>query len=190
MIYRDNLLQAERVYLTAIRRDDLDMYKKWHSNPEFLRLKSGGVAMPRTQERYEQWLDAIIKDKETYYFGIRLREDDRLLGNCDIEMENPTSRHGWVGIFIGDPDDWGKGYGTEAMSILVRFGFMELNLHRITLNVFAYNERGIKSYEKVGFVHEGTNREALYRDGTYYDVHLMGILRRDWLMKHHPDLVK
>ncbi len=190
MIYTNNLLQGERVHLTAIRRDDIDTYKKWFTNPEFLRLKSGGVAAPRTQERLEQWLDATAKDKDSYNFSIRLREDDRLLGNCDVEIESQNSRHGWVGIFIGEPDDWGKGYGTEAMSILVRFGFMELNLHRITLNVFAYNERGIKSYEKVGFVHEGTNREALYRDGTYHDVHVMGILRRDWLAKIHPDLVK
>lgn len=188
MIYRDDLLHGERVYLTAIRRDDMDTYKKWHNNPEFARLLSSGVAIPRTQERLEKWFDSTVKNNDTYTFGIRLREDDRLLGNCDIEIESQSSRHGWVGIYIGEPDDWGKGYGTEAMGVLVRFGFMELNLHRITLNVFAYNERGIRAYEKVGFVHEGSNREALYRDGTYHDVHIMGILRRDWLAKHHPEL--
>ena len=190
MIYRDNLLHGERVYLTAIRRDDMDTYKKWFTNTELMRFLSGSVAMPHTQERHERWFNHVTKDNDTYTFGIRLREDDRLLGNCDIEIESQFSHHGWVGIFIGDPDDWGKGYGTEAMGVLVRFGFMELNLHRITLNVFAYNERGIKAYEKVGFVHEGTNREALYRDGTYHDVHIMGILRRDWMNKHHPELVK
>ncbi len=190
MIYTNNLLYGERVYLTGIRKDDIDHYQKWHTNTEFMRLKSGGIAMPRTQEQIEKWVESIAKDEDTFRFGIRLREDDRLLGNGDIEIESQFSHHGWLGIFIGDPDDWGKGYGTEAMNVLVRFGFMELNLHRMTLNVFAYNERGIKSYENVGFVHEGTNREALYRDGTYHDVHIMGILRRDWLNKHHPELVK
>jgi len=190
MIYGNNLLHAERVYLAAIRRDEMDIYHKWFTNPELSRLMSGGVTILRTRERLEKAFDANAKDENSYYFGIRARDDDRLLGNCDIEIESQSSRHGWVGIFIGEPDDWGKGYGTEAMSILVRFGFMELNLHRITLNVFAYNERGIKSYEKIGFVHEGTSRQALYRDGVYHDIHTMGILRREWMAKHHPDLVK
>ncbi|MDX2077536.1 MAG: GNAT family protein [bacterium] len=188
MIYTNNLLQGARIHLAAIRQDDLATYNKWYTNTEFRRLLSARAVRLSTLESQAEWLKNIAKDEKTYYFGIRSRDDDHLLGNCHIEIESQPSRHGWVSIYIGEPDDWGKGYGTEAMGVLVRFGFMELNLHRISLNVFSYNERGMKSYEKVGFVHEGTTREALYRDGTYHDIHVMGILRHNWMAKHHPEV--
>ncbi|HRF93713.1 MAG TPA: GNAT family protein [Aggregatilineales bacterium] len=188
MIYTNNLLKGEKVHLAALNRDDLPTYQKWFANPEFLRLLTNDPAMPHTQERHIKWLDENTKSTSNseYPFSIRALDDNRIVGGCSIEIANWASRHGEVGIFIGDPDDWGKGYGSDAMNILIRFGFMELNLHHISLNVFSYNPRAIKSYEKVGFVHEGKRREALYRDGIYHDMHIMGILQREWLAKHHP----
>ncbi|MCL4252318.1 MAG: GNAT family N-acetyltransferase, partial [Anaerolineae bacterium] len=74
------------------------------------------------------------------------------------------------------------------MNVLLRFAFMDLNLHRLELNVFSYNARAIRSYEKIGFMREGVLRETLYRDGVYHDIHVMGILRREWMAKHHPEV--
>lgn len=188
MIYTSNLLTGEKVYLTAIRKDDLPTYHKWFSNTEFLRLLNSNPAMPKTAENELEWYESASKNKEDYVFGIRARDDDRLLGNCSIFDISPTSRTCTVGIYIGEPSEWGKGYGTDAMNVLVRFGFMDLNFNRIELNVFSYNSRAIKAYENVGFVRDGILREALYRDGTYHDVHVMSILRREWLARHHPEL--
>jgi RimJ/RimL family protein N-acetyltransferase len=81
---------------------------------------------------------------------------------------------------FGDRQNWGKGYGTEAMRLALNFAFNELNLHRVQLSVFDYNERAIALYEKMGFVREGVYREYLQRDGKRYDMYLYGLLRREW----------
>ena len=85
-----------------------------------------------------------------------------------------------VAIGIGEADFWSKGYGTDAMGVMLRFGFTELNLHRISLTVFEQNPRGIRSYEKCGFKHEGRIRDFLLRDGKRSDMLHMGILHREW----------
>jgi RimJ/RimL family protein N-acetyltransferase len=85
-----------------------------------------------------------------------------------------------LGIFIGDPADTGKGYGSDALRAIVSFGFAELRLERIWLDVYAYNDAARRVYDRVGFVHEGTLRHALYRNGAFQDVHRMSILREEW----------
>jgi RimJ/RimL family protein N-acetyltransferase len=87
----------------------------------------------------------------------------------------------FVGIGIGDRELWGKGYGTEAMKLMLRFAFQELNLRRVSLNTFEYNPRAVHSYEKAGFVHEGCERDWLHREGRRWDLIYMGILREEWL---------
>jgi RimJ/RimL family protein N-acetyltransferase len=85
-----------------------------------------------------------------------------------------------VGIGIGEREYWGKGYGKDAMRIMLRYAFMELNLHRVSLNVYEYNPRAIRSYEKAGFTVEGRQRQALNRDGRRWDMIYMGSLREEW----------
>jgi RimJ/RimL family protein N-acetyltransferase len=82
-----------------------------------------------------------------------------------------------VGIGLGDRNYWGRGYGTEAMRLVVNYAFAELNLARVGLEAFAYNTRAVRSYEKVGFSLEGRQREQMRRDGRRLDVVRMGILR-------------
>ena len=96
-------------------------------------------------------------------------------------MNNWTPRDAFVGIGIGNRNDWSKGYGSDAMKIILRFAFTELNLRRVTLNVFEYNPRAIRSYEKTGFRHEGRMRNALLRNGKRWDMFYMGILREEWM---------
>ncbi len=86
-----------------------------------------------------------------------------------------------MGIGLGERENWGKGYGTDAMKIILRYAFTELNLRRVTLDVFEYNQRGVRSYEKAGFVIEGRVRGMILREGRRWDVIFMGILREDWL---------
>ena len=86
-----------------------------------------------------------------------------------------------VSIALGEPEYWGKGLGTEAMRLCLRYAFTELNLDRVTLWVFGYNQRAIRSYEKAGFMKEGVIRGMLAREGQRHDVHIMGILREEWL---------
>jgi RimJ/RimL family protein N-acetyltransferase len=91
-----------------------------------------------------------------------------------------------LGIGILRREYWGRGYGSEAVSLMLRFGFTELNLRRISLSVFEYNTRAVRAYEKAGFQQEGRLRQALQRDGRRWDELFMGILREDWLRLHGP----
>jgi RimJ/RimL family protein N-acetyltransferase len=86
-----------------------------------------------------------------------------------------------MGISVGDREYWGKGYGTDAVRLILQYGFIELNLRRISLGLHAYNERALKSYEKAGFKMEGRMRGEGWRDGVHYDSLWMGILREEWL---------
>jgi RimJ/RimL family protein N-acetyltransferase len=88
---------------------------------------------------------------------------------------------GIVGIFIGDRRYLGQGYGTDALNALVDLGFGELRLERIELEVFDYNARAMRSYEKSGFQTDAVLRRARFHRGAHHDVHLMSILRDDWL---------
>jgi RimJ/RimL family protein N-acetyltransferase len=111
---------------------------------------------------------------------IRTNDGNRLIGF--VGLFEIQWHHGdcWVGIGIGEKEDWGRGYGTEAMCLILRFAFEELNLHRVTLGVFGYNPRAIRSYEKAGYQLEGTERQVLHRDGQRADMYIMGILREEW----------
>ncbi len=144
------------------------------------RLMDSGPAAPFSVEKVTEMIERDRSDAKLFRFAIRTVAEGELIGFCginDIEWSNGV---GWLGIGIPDPDHWGKGYGREAMSLLLRFGFHELNLHRIALGVFSYNDRAIGLYKSLGFVHEGTERESLQRDGARYDMLIFGLLRSEW----------
>jgi RimJ/RimL family protein N-acetyltransferase len=100
---------------------------------------------------------------------------------------NWPGRDAFVGLGIGEPEYWNKGYGTDVMNTLLRFAFTEINLRRVTLTVFEYNPRAIRSYEKAGFRHEGRKRQLLNREGKRWDELYMGILREEWMERNHND---
>ena len=95
-------------------------------------------------------------------------------GNLDV----------YVGIFIGNKDCWSEGYGTEALRLMIRYGFDQLNLHKISLRVFCFNTRAIRAYEKVGFRREAIFRDHGYRNGEYCDDYAMSILEDEWREKN------
>ncbi len=156
---------------------------RWNGNSEYLRLLDATAANQISAKKITEWIE---KDQEKipakeWLFGIRSLEDGKLLGF--IDLEGSTFPHGdaFVGIGIGEKEFWGKGYGTDAMKVILRYAFQELNLRRVSLNTFQYNPRAIRSYEKAGFVHEGRMRDFLHREGMRGDLLFMGILREEWL---------
>ena len=103
-------------------------------------------------------------------FAIRLLDQESIIGTVGLaEIEWPN-RVAWLGIGIGNPDDWGKGYGTEATKLIIDYAFKELNLIKLQLTVFDFNDRAITLYEKMKFIKEGTFRQFLERDGKRYDI--------------------
>jgi RimJ/RimL family protein N-acetyltransferase len=180
MAISENIWLGAAVRLSAITKDDLATLSRWYADAGFLRLLDARAAKPQTPEEVNKWVEEAQKAPNGYLFAVRTPEKDDLLGF--VEIDGILWNHGvaWLGIGIGDRDNWGKGIGTEVMCLALRFAFYELNLHRVQLTVFEYNDRAVALYERLGFQREGVYREFLHRDGVRYDMYLYGLLRREW----------
>jgi len=171
------MFTGKTIRLTAMRKEDLEDYRRWNSIPSFGRNYNSFPVRELSEKKTEDWFHEHT-DKD-YRFAIRPLDTEEFIGVCAIEDVVWPHRVGWLSIAIG-PDFHGKGMGRDAMEVLIRYGFNELNLHRIQLTVFSYNEPAIKLYKKLGFKHEGTFREFLQRDGKRFDMHLYGLLSDEW----------
>jgi [ribosomal protein S5]-alanine N-acetyltransferase len=181
-------LIGEKLYLRSLERGDAAQLSTWINNREVARfLKSH---RPVNLQNEEEFIESSCKSKEELVFGIVTKDNDRLIGCTGLHGFDQINRHCFFGIFIGDTAQWGKGYGTEATRIVTRYAFESLNFNRVWLHVYDFNERGIKTYEKVGFKREGVLRQHTYRDGKYHDVFSMAILRSDWDEMWRPPAVK
>jgi RimJ/RimL family protein N-acetyltransferase len=177
------LLRGERVRLTAVTADDLPSMAVWWADADFLRLYDSSPAFPRAVAQLAMRLVDCVLGKTNFLFGIRPLDSDKLLGL--IELDGIIWPHGTsaVSIAIGEQAERGKGYGREAMGLVLDFAFRELNLYRVFLTVFNYNTAAMSMYEKLGFTHEGTHRQHLQRDGQRFDMLLYGLLGHEWLSK-------
>lgn len=174
------LLRGDLVYLAPLQREDIPLYVKWFQDLELQYLLFAQAVFPLTEKDETEWYERTITDHHAIQFSIRTVQDDTVIGTGGFHYIENRMHFSEVGLSIGDRNYWGRGYGTEAMRLLLGYGFYELNLHRIELRVYSYNQRAIRSYEKIGFQHEVTERQSLYRDGQYHDVLVMGLLRSEW----------
>lgn len=174
-----HIFQGELVRLTIFDPEkDAPLMKRWNQDSEFQQLQSSGPANLWSEQQIKDWVEK--QADECYTFAIRALEDDQVIGEVDLSGVNWTSGNAWVGIGIGEREYWGRGYGTDAMRLLLHFAFSSLNLRRISLSVFEYNQRAIQSYLKAGFREEGRLRQWMQRAGQRYDLIYMGILREEW----------
>nr|AUN37559.1 GNAT family acetyltransferase [uncultured bacterium] len=153
---------------------------QWYEDGEFARLFDSRPAFPKTENAMNKWIDSTERDHEGFALAVRLLYSDDMIGYVDISGIQWTHGTGWLTIGIGNPAHRNKGFGTEAMHLTLRFAFSELNLHRLQLTVFSYNEGAIHLYEGLGFTREGAYREHLLRDGKRYDMLLYGMLASEW----------
>ena len=177
------MIAGKRVRLRAYREDDLKNMLAAINNGAVTRYLQFMRPVSQMQER--EFLDAAMRgdDPGTVSFAIE-STDSEYLGGVGLMHADRRNRSAELGILIARPDDWGKGYGTEAALLMMRHGFEELNLHRIHLRVYDYNERGQKSYVKLGFKEEGRLRQAHFRHGSWHDVVLMAILADEFFAQH------
>ncbi len=180
MIPGKELLQGKCIKLTVLEKADVPQFAAWFGDADFLRLMSPLQAYPFSLEEEEAWYERQRKSEHEINFAIRLLEDNRLIGSCGLKNFNYAFATAEMGIGIGDPQARGKGYGTDAVQVLLKYAFLDMNLRRVGLQVFSDNERAIRAYQKAGFQYEGAIRESVRRDGKYCDTVLMGILRREW----------
>lgn len=175
------MILGKRIRLRAPEREDIPLFVKWLNDPE---VRYGlGHFLPMSQAREERWFEDMLKrPPETHPLTIEVREGNNwiAIGNLGLFDFNPRAHSAEVGIMIGNKDYWNKGYGTEAMELVLQHGFETLNLHRIMLQVYAFNPRAIRSYQKAGFAEEGRMRESVYSEGFYHDTIIMSLLRDEW----------
>ncbi len=177
----EDILAGEKVRLIAVDAErDSKLFAGWRNNSEYLRLMDADVALHFSIEKMKKWMEENELSDEVAFFMIKRKEDDQIIGEIGLSGFQGKHSNAFVGISIGDPENWGKGFGTEAMKVILRYGFSILNLHHISLTVFEYNPRGVRSYEKAGFKLEGVQRQFLHRDGRRWDMYRMGILRSEW----------
>jgi RimJ/RimL family protein N-acetyltransferase len=178
-----DLFHGELVRLTAANSEkDAELLAQWSRDSDYLRLLDTDPALPRSVKRSKEDILKWVEHEQpnSLQFMIRVQADNRLIGFVGLDGILWTHGDAFVGIGIGDRAHWDKGYGTDAMRVILRYAFTELNLHRVSLDVFEYNPRAIRSYEKAGFVVEGRLRQFLRRDGRRWDMIYMGILRKEW----------
>lgn len=180
------LLTGQVVRLAAIDAEpDSDAFARWDVDSEYLRQLDSGPHLPNRAKKIKEGIEKEqSEDPNTMAFSVRTLSDNKLIGFVAFDGINWQHGDTFVAIGIGDPTYRGNGYGTDAMRVMLRYGFQELNLYRVQLNAFSYNERAIKSYLKVGFSIEGRQRGMLLRDGQRWDFVYMSVLREEWRVQN------
>ncbi len=183
---RRPILRSRRILLRAAEPDDLPLFVEWLNDADVRETLGGSAPISAISE--ETWFEDLQKEqgKTRWHFTICLRGDGRPIGFGGLHSVDSVNGQAELGIGIGDRSLWNQGYGSEAVGTLLDFGFGELRLHRVVLHVFAGNDRAQHVYQKLGFSHEGTLRQAMYQHGRHIDVHVMGILRDEWSSGDRP----
>jgi RimJ/RimL family protein N-acetyltransferase len=162
--------------VVPLREEDAETLFRWITDQALVELSSRFA--PPTPEQHRRWFDDVRNRDDVEIYGIRLVEDEgRLIGSCQLHSIDHNHKSAELQIRIGERDSWGRGLGTEAVTLLVRRAFDGLGLHRVQLQVFATNARAIRAYEKAGFELEGRRRDAAIVGGSYVDVLVMATLR-------------
>ncbi len=179
-------LIGEKIYLRPLEKEDLNRCLSWINNPAVINNLGRRFPTSRTQE--EEWLVNQYKSNKSFSLAIVVNEGDYHIGNCGFNDIDYVNRKAVFGIMIGEKDYWDKGYGTEVTRLMIKYGFEQLNLHRISLTVYSHNARAIRVYEKAGFKLEGKMRESHFHNGRYYDTLIMAILESEWKQANNSEL--
>lgn len=176
------MIYGERIRLRAIEREDIPRFVEWLNDPE---VTAGlYINLPLASWDETRWFEGLSgreAAERPLAVDARLPEGGwKHIGNVGLHSQEKIHRSAEFGIFIGEKAYWNTGYGTEATRLTVKHGFETLNLNRIYLTVYETNPRAVRAYEKAGFVREGVQRQAIYRNGRYIDMILMSILRAEW----------
>ena len=173
------MLRGERVVLRAVERADLEALWRWQNDLELWLLTSERAPRPTS---FAEFQAAYDRDRESPGAEVTfaVEADGRLVGRCVLFAFDDLARSAKIGVTLGERADRGLGYGRDVVRVLLAYGFRTRNLHRISLDTLATNERARRAYRAVGFAEEGRLREAAWVDGRYVDVVLMGVLRNEW----------
>ena len=189
MNFQKQLFYGQAIYLGPIdHENDPPVISQWSHDLEYLRLVDYKPVYPLSAGQVKKKLEALEKELDEsntlYYFNIRARADDHLIGFAEIRWIEWSHSTGWIHLGIGEPQDRRRGYGTETLDLLLEYAFNELNLYRLSAEIAAYNLGAKRLFEKAGFLEEVRRRQALNRDGRRWDLLQYGLLYREWEALH------
>lgn len=174
------MYKGEKVILRAYKEEDAIKAHRFVNDKELITNLSNSIPFPMTYEEELGFVKSQKKNNEgTYNFAIEAIENKEYIGGCGINKVNWQTRVAELGIMIGNKEYWGKGYGTDAIKVLIKFMFEEMNINKISLGVYSFNKRAIRCYEKCGFKVEGVLKQEVYTGGKYYDKILMALFKED-----------
>lgn len=179
------LFHSQRIVLGPIDQEaDATIESRWMHDAGYQRMLGGEPAIPRSASEIKKIYDEIEKSQEEkhdpYYFTIRMRSDGRLIGFGKLYGIMWVNSYAWIQLGIGEPADRRHGYGSEALKLMLRFAFSELNLFRLSAMVPEYNLAALGLFQQFGFVEEVRRRQALERDGRRWDMIELGFLASEW----------
>jgi RimJ/RimL family protein N-acetyltransferase len=177
--WRPEAILGRLVVLRRHRADNLRAFTRWYADPEVARLTRYQQA-PLSSDEIQRFFYTRIMGSDFLAMAIHLRDTDRLIGTCAFSQLDGDNGSTLFHITIGERDAWGHGYGSDATELMLAHAFTRLALHRVALTVFEFNERAIRAYQKCGFVVEGRARQAIFRDGRFWDEIHMSILLEEW----------
>jgi RimJ/RimL family protein N-acetyltransferase len=177
------MIKGKLVNLRAVELADAERAYRWINDRDVTNTLM--ARYPYSLEAEKEFVQGASKGMD--FSDVRLAIDTKdgvHIGLCGLHRGRPEDRHAELGIMIGEKDYWDQGYGTDTVMTVVRFGFEQMNLHKVSLGVMDFNPRGQAVYTRVGFVEEGRSREEYFQDGRYWDVIRMSVLRREFEALH------
>ncbi|KMJ57431.1 acetyltransferase [Bacillus sp. LL01] len=175
------LLKSDRLQLRKMEREDIELYHSWRNDMDIMATTSPSMDVYTLEETRSFVENIILQSSSSKSYIIVEKEGNTSIGVTSLINIDTKNRNAECIIDIGEKKHWGKGYGSEALKLLLDYAFLELNLHRVSLRVFSFNEKAIHLYTKLGFEKEGISREGLYRNGRWHDIVHMGILKREYV---------
>lgn len=182
------MICGKEINLWAVERSDLVHNYNWGNDPELVKL-TGMIPFPKSSWEIERWYESIQGNPNIHTFSIKLN-DGTYIGNVEVSNIDLKNRKGEVGIMIGSPNSRGKGYGGEALQLMSRFAFEEMNLNKLYAKVLEFNHRAKKLFESCGYQMEGMERKSFYTWGKYWDVVLFGMLKDEFIEKYGRKIEK
>jgi len=173
------MIIGENILIRVVEEEDLPEIHKWSNDFELMEFFDFIINFTSFDQLTKKYNEMESNSDNTNFIIIE-KETKKPVGQCQFTEMDFINKKSLCSLYIGDRDSMDKGYGTEAMKLMMKIGFEDLNLNRLGLWVFDFNKKAIKSYKKCGMKVEGIMREGVYRDGKYHDIYFMGILKSEY----------
>lgn len=177
------MIDGKYITLRAYKPEDVEIALKLINTMSIKVMLEGVNAFPFSIENQRQFIQSAMESRGPLYnFAIEEKSTGEYIGGCGINSYDAKNRTVVIGMWIAEKCH-GKGYGSDTLRTLCKFIFDELNIHKIDLNYFSFNEKGRRCYDSVGFKEEGVRRKELFRFGEYHDIIEMGLFRDELILK-------